>query len=128
MSAKKKISQEEFEKLCALQCTQDEFCGWFECADKTLEAFCKKTYGLSFADAFERFRGKGKISLRRMQWRMAESSAAMGIWLGKQYLGQTDKIQVLQPNPQMDALLAAVSGLHEKQQAEEGEGNGDITD
>ena len=32
------------------------------------------------------------MSLRRLQFRMAEKSPAMAIWLGKQYLGQTDKI------------------------------------
>ena len=36
----------------------------------------------------------GKASLRRTQFRMAETSAAMAIWLGKQYLGQKDKSEL----------------------------------
>ena len=33
----------------------------------------------------------GFISLRRKQFELAEKSPAMAIFLGKQYLGQTDK-------------------------------------
>ena len=29
-----------------------------------------------------------------MQFRLAEKSYAMAIWLGKQYLGQTDKVEL----------------------------------
>ena len=28
-----------------------------------------------------------------MQWKLAEKNATMGIWLGKQYLGQKDQIE-----------------------------------
>ena len=42
-------------------------------------------------EALEEGKGKGCISLRRHQWRMAESNATMPIWLGKNHLGQTDK-------------------------------------
>ena len=33
---RKEIDQNEFEKLCALQCTQEEICAWFDVTDKTL--------------------------------------------------------------------------------------------
>lgn len=35
--------------------------------------------------------GEGLASLRRRQFQMSEKSATMAIWLGKQYLGQSDK-------------------------------------
>lgn len=38
--------------------------------------------------------GMGKISLRRAQFRLAEKNANMAIWLGKQYLRQTDTIDL----------------------------------
>jgi hypothetical protein len=41
--------------------------------------------------AFEDGKGKGKMSLRRSQFRLAEKNAAMAIFLGKNYLGQTDR-------------------------------------
>lgn len=87
----KEIDQEEFEKLCGLQCTKLEICSWFDVTDKTLESWCKRTYdGAGFSETFEQKRGRGKIALRRAQWRLAEKNAAMAIFLGKNYLGQSD--------------------------------------
>lgn len=85
-----KIDQEAFEKLCQLQCTKEEICAWFGITDKTLDAWCKRTYKKNFSVIFDEKREGGKISLRRAQFKLAEKSAAMAIWLGKQYLGQTD--------------------------------------
>ena len=47
-------------------------------------------------EAWEFGRENGKVSLRRMQFLQARKSAAMAIWLGKQYLGQRDhdKIEI----------------------------------
>jgi len=87
---RKEINQGEFEKLCAMQCTQHEVCSWFDVTDKTLNAWCRRTYKLTFSKVFEQKREKGKISLRRTQFQLADSSPAMAIFLGKQYLGQTD--------------------------------------
>lgn len=85
------IDQKQFEKLCALQCTHEEVCAWFDISPKTLESFCKRTYGATFSKVFAQKRGIGKISLRRAQFKLAENNANMAIWLGKQYLDQTDK-------------------------------------
>lgn len=89
----KEIDQKQFENLCGLQCTREEICGWFDVTDKTLESWCKRTYGNVFSLVFAQKRGKGKISLRRSQWRLAEKNANMAIWLGKQYLDQKDHIE-----------------------------------
>lgn len=91
---KKQIDQKQFENLCGLQCTLEEICGWFNVTDKTLDGWCKRTYGSSFSDVFKEKRGAGKISLRRAQFRLAEKNAAMAIFLGKQYLGQKDVVDV----------------------------------
>ena len=41
----------------------------------------------------ERGKGKGRISVRRMQMKLLEQgNATMGVWLGKQILGQTDQV------------------------------------
>jgi hypothetical protein len=87
---KKEINQAQFENLCGLQCTREEICAFFEVSEKTLDAWCHRTYDMSFSLIFAEKRGKGKISLRRSQFRLAESNASMAIWLGKQYLGQKD--------------------------------------
>lgn len=95
----KQIDQATFEKLCGLQCTLEEICGFFDVTDKTLDGWCKRTYKASFSEVFRKKRGAGKISLRRAQFRLAEKNANMSIWLGKQYLGQKDSVAVEMPTP-----------------------------
>ena len=91
--AQDRIDKKQFENLCGLQCTLLEICDFFDVEDDTLNSWCKKTYGTTFSEVFKQKRGKGQISLRRMQWKLAEKNAAMAIFLGKQYLGQKDKIE-----------------------------------
>lgn len=87
---RKEIDREQFEKLCGLQCTKEEICGWFGVTDKTLDAWCRRALGQTFSEVYAEKRQVGKISLRRSQFRLAEKNATMAIWLGKQYLGQRD--------------------------------------
>lgn len=91
---RKEIDKRDFESLCTLQCTKEEICGFFDVSDKTLENWCKRTYAEGFSEVFKKKRGKGKISLRRAQFRLAEKSASMAIWLGKQWLGQKDTVEI----------------------------------
>lgn len=88
------IDKEQFEKLCSLQCALIEFASFFNCSEDTIERWCQREYKMSFAEVFALKRGVGKISLRRAQFRMAETNASMAIWLGKQYLGQTEKQEI----------------------------------
>lgn len=87
------INKKQFEKLCAIQCTQEEICSVLDVCHDTLDEWCKKNYNNNFSQVFVEKRQGGKASLRRMQWKLAEKNATMGIWLGKQYLGQMDKIE-----------------------------------
>ena len=106
-----KIDKDQFERLCGIQCTLIEIAGIFDCSEDTIERWCKKTYNLTFADAFKKHSASGKISLRRMQFRMAEKSAAMAIFLGKQYLGQKDIIEeVNNEDVTDDGFLKAIKG------------------
>lgn len=89
------IDKEQFEKLCNLQCTGEEIAGFFRCSVDTIERWCKRTYDKSFAETFKTYSQNGKISLRRLQFKLAERNASLCIWLGKQYLGQTDKIEAV---------------------------------
>lgn len=86
----KEISRIDFEKLCAMQCTKLEICGFLGVSDKTLDRWVKKTYRASFSEVFREKREGGKVSLRRTQWKLAEKSPSMAIWLGRQYLDQRD--------------------------------------
>lgn len=87
------IKKDEFEKLCGLQCTLDEIAGWYKCSEDTIERWCKRTYDKCFADIYKTYSANGKISLRRYQLKLSEKSAAMAIWLGKQWLGQKEKFE-----------------------------------
>lgn len=84
------IDRQQFENLCSLQCTEIEIADWFDCSEDTINRWCKRMYGKTFAEVYAKKRGKGKISLRRKQWKLAEKSPAMAIFLGKQYLGQKE--------------------------------------
>ena len=97
---RKEIDPEQFEKLCALQCTLQEIANWFGCSMDTIERWCLRTYEdefgnpMGFAEAYKNYSVDGKISLRRFQYKMAEKNPSMAIWLGKQWLGQRDHIDM----------------------------------
>ena len=90
---RKEIDKSLFEKLCGLQCTKEEIAGVVEVSEDTVERWCKRTYKATFSEVYKKFSAKGKMSLRRLQFKLAEKSASMAIFLGKQYLGQTDKLE-----------------------------------
>ena len=91
---RKEIDLEQFKKLCGMQCTLAEIAGFFDCSEDTIENWCKRELKSSFSDSFKQYSAAGKISLRRSQFKLAERSASMAIFLGKQYLGQRDHIEI----------------------------------
>ena len=117
---KKQIDKEQFENLCGLQCTKEEICAWFGVTEKTLNAWCKRTYNEGFSLIFSQKRGKGKISLRRYQFQLAKKNANMAIWLGKQYLGQKDQEvqEYAAVHPLVSDLVTAVKKRQEDGHAE----------
>lgn len=90
---RKEIDEEMFKKLCGLQCTEEEIAGVFDCSPDTIERWCKRTFNANFAEIFKKYSANGKTSLRRYQFELAKKNAAMAIFLGKNYLGQTDRIE-----------------------------------
>lgn len=97
---RKVIIADEFEKLCRLQCTQEEICGWFGVSEDTLTRWCKATYAdengkpMTFAETYKVYSKDGRISLRRLQFKHAEKSAAMAMFLGKVYLNQREDAEI----------------------------------
>jgi AraC-like DNA-binding protein len=86
------IDWESIDKLCGLQCTEEEIAQFLGISVDTLCRACQRKYNLSFAEYFGQKRGIGKVALRRAQWQVAQSgNPALLIWLGKQYLDQKDK-------------------------------------
>lgn len=112
---RKEIDQKIFENLCGIQCTEAEICSVFDCCEDTLNAWCKRTYGETFSDTYKKKRQLGKPSLRRMQWELAKKNASMAIFLGKQYLGQSDQGGIVTEKNirQEDALSASLKKIAE---------------
>lgn len=90
----KDIDFRDFEKCCQMQCTQEEIAGWFEIDEETLVRRVTEHYHKSFSEVYKKFSAGGKCSLRRRQFRRAQNGdKVMMIWLGKQYLGQSEKVE-----------------------------------
>jgi len=101
----KPIKWDQVETLCKIQCTQEEICAVIGVSDETLNNRCKKEQGVTFLEFFKQKRNGGKSSLRRRQWNMSENNPTMAIWLGKQYLGQSDKNEQNNNNKNVEIKL-----------------------
>ena len=108
---KTQISMDNFKKLCGMQCTLDEIAGFFDCSPDTIENWCKATFKARFSDIYKKFSQHGKVSLRRNQFKLAEKNANMAIWLGKQYLGQRDNIDVVTSKMEDDEMTQSIKDL-----------------
>lgn len=106
---KKQIDQKTFEGLCGIQCTQSEICDFFDITDKTLNSWCKRTYGESFSEVFDKKRSKGKISLRRAGFELAKKNPAVHIFYCKNFLGMTDKQDVTTTIDAKDNFIEALT-------------------
>lgn len=104
----KLINQKQFEQLCQIQCTKEEICAVLDVSDKTLDRWCKETYETSFSEIFSQKRKGGHASLRAKQWKLASKSPAMAIFLGKQFLGQTDKVETHFDASEVNAINKAM--------------------
>jgi AraC-like DNA-binding protein len=92
---KKEIDFEALEKLCMIQCTEEEIAAYFGISIDTLERRINEQYNQTFAEYFAQNRGKGKMSLRRAQYTAAMAgNTTMLVWLGKNWLSQTDKQEI----------------------------------
>lgn len=77
------LNEKLIEDLASIHCTTVEIAVICGCSTDTLER--------RFMEVILLGRANAKSSLRRHQWKLAESgNATMLIWLGKQLLGQRD--------------------------------------
>ena len=78
-----KIDPDQVLKLAQIMCTHEEIGAFFNVDKSTIS----KRFSTIVAKGHE----MGKMSLRRKQFKLCDKSAAMCIWLGKQYLGQKER-------------------------------------
>ena len=114
---RKEIDRLQFERLCGVQCTEEEIAGVFDCSVDTIENWCKRTYESKFSEVYKIYSASGKASLRRTQFKLAERSAAMAIFLGKQYLGQKDMVEY-EDKEALSRLDAILHGINDKAKSE----------
>ena len=112
---KKEINENDFAKLCRLQCTLPEIADFFDCSEDTIQNWCKANYvdddgnPMTFSAIYKKLSSGGKRSLRRYQFDLAKTNATMAIWLGKQWLNQRDTPQEDETsNKVIEALIEAV--------------------
>jgi hypothetical protein len=86
-------------ELAAIFCTDEEIAAEVDCSVKTLRN--------KYSVITKKERLKGKVKLRRMQWKSAEEggNVSMQQFLGKQYLGQFDKMENSLNEEQYNELL-----------------------
>ena len=101
----------ELEKLCTLQCTDEEIAAWFGVSTRTIESRRKQP---QFSEVMNRGKAKGRISVRRAQMKLLESgNGTMGVWLGKQLLGQRDVTPIELSGPHGDPVQVALGTIEE---------------
>jgi hypothetical protein len=85
-----KIDLEQMEKLCNLQCTDEEIASFFSVSVRTIE---RRKNQAAFAAVIARGKAKGKVSLRRSLWSLAaKGNPAANIFLAKNLLGYRDYV------------------------------------
>ena len=96
------------EVLAGFLCTDEEIAATLNTTvDTLLNANNKST----FSECKEKGQCKGKVSLRRMQFRLAEKNATMAIFLGKNLLGQTDGLSLQERD--VEAMKQRASAMKE---------------
>ena len=85
---KSKIDLVELEKLCGMQCTDEEVAAFFGVSTRTVE---RRRRVERFREVMERAKAKGRVSVRRNLFRLASGgNVAAAIFLAKNLLGYRD--------------------------------------
>ena len=89
------IEVDKVRALASIQCTYDEIAAVMGIKKR---AFIDRINAdPALREAIDEGWANGRSSIRRAQVKMLEAgNATMGIWLGKQYLGQRDQVQIQQ--------------------------------
>ena len=89
------IDWKRVDAMCAIQCTGQEIADVLGFSYNTLVRACEREQGVLFEEYFAQKRSSGKSSLRRKQYSIAmNGNPTMLVWLGKNWLGQTDKSEI----------------------------------
>jgi hypothetical protein len=105
-----------YEALCELHCTKAEIAAVFNMSDDTLSRRIEDHYGQPHAAIYAQKLLRGNVSLRKVQRDLAKENAAMAIFLGKNDLGQSDKVeQHITGNLTLEAILSQANTKQEEE-------------
>jgi hypothetical protein len=102
---RKEIDWKVFENCCKICCTLTEIANIFGCSIDTIENRVKEQWGVTFSEYYDQKSSDGKAALRRAQFQSAvgtydpktgrgrHGNVIAQMWLGKQLLGQKDKVE-----------------------------------
>ena len=106
--------RELFKRLCGIFCTRKECASVMGVSVDTLDRLIAENFPdtPNYPEAFAEFSGEGRTALRRAQFDAAlKGNTAMLIFLGKNYLGQSDNgPRQAEQQPRTGGKLAAVRG------------------
>lgn len=89
-----KVNWKAVDAMCLHHATHREISSFLGVSEDTLSRAALREHGVSFADYCSEKRLAANIALREMQWQFAaKGNPALLIFLGKQYLGQSDKVE-----------------------------------
>jgi len=113
------IDLEEVEKLCAMQCTDEEIAAFLRVSTRTIE---RRRKVQSFRETMERGKAKGRVSVRRNLFRLATNgNLGANIFLAKNLLGYKDVVSNEHSGPEGGPIpMSLADVLRERKKAAEG--------
>lgn len=104
---KREFDWKFFDYLCGLEAPEEYCAEWIlkeegreinkhsiKAAIKMIQRRIRERFNLSFVEYRDKRLDSRRLKLREWQWKAAEKgNVTMQIWLGKQYLGQTEKVE-----------------------------------
>ena len=108
-----KIDLAELEKLCTMQCTDEEVAAFFGVSTRTIE---RRRQVKRFGEVMEHAKAKGRVSVRRSLFRLAASgNIAASIFLAKNLLGYRDVVANEHSGPNGGPIpLSVVEALRQR--------------
>jgi methylphosphotriester-DNA--protein-cysteine methyltransferase len=90
----KTVDLEKLARVCQYPMTNEDIAAILDVSVDTISRIVKKEYGITFAEYKAQKQSSLRFTLLAKQIEVAKNgNVSMLIWLGKQYLGQSEKVE-----------------------------------
>jgi len=114
------IDYKEVEQLLLAQCKGTEIAAALGIHPDTLYRRVQEDKGMTFTEYARKFKAKGKNNIRVWQYEKAQAGdGGMQIWLGKNYLEQSDRARVTEERHDFDLSLLTDEELETLEQIQQ---------